>query len=104
MQRRYWAFYWPLSLTGLAVLLARQFQNGALTRFPDAVRELVIFAYASSIFWLFNASMIFIPQMANVFARSERAKRICLRFTILISVVLTIPLAVGLFLTFVGLK
>jgi len=93
LQRQYWQFYWPLTLTGLAVLLAKQFQNGALARYPDAVRELAIFAIATSTFFVCNAAILFIPQMANVLARSRRANRVCLRFTVVSCVVLSTFLA-----------
>ncbi len=89
LQRQYWRFYWPLSVTGLAMLLARQFQNGALARYPDAVHELATFAFASSMFWLFNATLIFVPQMANILARSRRGRRVCFRFTLGVSLLLT---------------
>lgn len=75
------------------MLLARQCQNGALARYPNAVHELATFAFASSTFMLFNASLIFVPQMANILARSPRAKRISLRFTFAVCVTLTVPLA-----------
>jgi len=91
LEKQYWRFYWPLSLTGLAMLLARQFQNGTLARYPDAVAELATFAFASSTFMLFNASLAFIPQMANVFARSRRGKKVCFRFLLLLCGMLTIP-------------
>ena len=93
MQRQYWQFFWPLSLTGLAMLLARQFQNGTLARFPEAVDELAIYAYATCIFMLFNAMLAFVPQMANVFARSPQAERVCLRFVATLCVTLTAPVA-----------
>ena len=93
MQKQYWQFFWPLSLTGLAMLLAQQFQNGTLTRYPDAVKELATFALASSTFMLFNASLAFVPQMANVFARSRRAKKVCFRFLVLVCGLFTAPAA-----------
>ena len=55
MQKHYWRFFWPLSLTGLAMLLARQFQNGAVARYPDATHELAVYALATSVFGFFNA-------------------------------------------------
>ena len=93
MQRKYWQFYWPLTLMGLAMLLAKQFQNGALARYPDAVRELAVFAMATSTFFVCNSAMIFVPQMANVLSRSRRANQVCLRFTVVSCLVLSIPLA-----------
>ena len=90
---QYWRFYWPLALTGVAMVLAVQFQNGALARYPEAVTELAIFALASSTFGLFNAGLNFTSQLANVFARSVPARRASQRFVAVASLVLTAPLA-----------
>jgi hypothetical protein len=92
-QLQYWSFYWPLVLTGIVMLLAQQFQNGALARYPDAAREIAVFAFASSVFHLFNAALIFMPQMSNSFVRSPRGWRVCLRFTVATCLVLSVPLA-----------
>jgi hypothetical protein len=92
VKKKYWSFFWPLTVTGLAVLLSRQFQNGALGRYPDAARELAIFAFASSIFHFCNAALIFIPQMANVLCRSVPARRTALRFTAMGALLFSIPL------------
>jgi progressive ankylosis protein len=96
-QFQYWNFYWPLALTGFAMLLAQQFQNGALARYPNAARELAVFAFASSVFQLFNAALIFVPMMANSFARSAQGLRISLRFTVYASLILTLPLCLMAF-------
>lgn len=92
-QLQYWRFYWPLVLTGVVMLLAQQFQNSALARYPDAARELAVFAFASSVFHLFNAALIFTPQISNSFARSARGWQVCLRFTLWTCLILTLPLA-----------
>jgi len=91
MQGHYWHFYWPLALTGVSLLLARQFQNGILARYPDATRELAIFALASSVFFLFDAAQVFLRQMVNVLARSRGGYTVVHRFTILLSCLLTVP-------------
>ena len=91
--RTYWRFYWPLALTGVAMVLAVQFQNGALARYPDAVTELAVFALASSTFGFLNAGLNFAPQLSNVFARSPHGKRLTHRFLCAWSLVLTVPLA-----------
>jgi hypothetical protein len=75
------------------MLLAQQFQNSALARYPDAARELAVFAFASSVFHLFNAALIFMPQMCNSFARSPQGWRVCLRFSLRVCLLLTLPLA-----------
>ena len=86
--KQYWRFYWPLALTGLAMVLAIQFQNGALARYPDAVTELAVFALAQGTFGFFNAALNFTPQLANVYARDSDAHRTTLRFVWLICLVL----------------
>ena len=91
--RTYWRFYWPLALTGVAMVLAVQFQNGALARYPNAVTELAVFALASSTFGFLNAGLNFAPQLSNVFARSPHGKRLSHSFIAVWSLVLTIPLA-----------
>ncbi len=76
----YWSFFWPLMLTGAATVLAVQFQNGTLARYPDAVTELALFAIAHSTFMLFGAALNFIPQLANLFARNPQDTRQSQRF------------------------
>ncbi len=90
-QRQYWAFYWPLALTGIVIVLAGQFQNGALARYPDAVTELAIFALAMGTFGPFQASLNFVSQLSNVFARSDQGRRATLQFVLLVSIGLTVP-------------
>lgn len=71
----YWRFYWPLMLTGLAMVLGLQFQNAALARYPDAVRELAVFALAQGTFGFFQAALNFTPQLSNAYARSPTGRR-----------------------------
>ena len=85
----YWRFFWPLALMGSVLVLSGQFQNGILAHYPDAVRELAVFAIAGSTFGLFHAGISFVSQMANVYARSEAGTRQALRFVIVICVVLS---------------
>ncbi len=94
MQKQYWAFYWPLTLTGFAMLLAKQFENGVLARYPDAATELAIFAYAWSTFFLFNAALVFVPQVVTRLARSAADRAVCLRFLWAVCASLTVPLVV----------
>ena len=91
--KQYWRFYWPLALTGLAMVLAVQFQNGALARYPDAVTELAVFALAQGTFGFFNAALNFTPQLANVYARDRQAHRTTLRFVWLICLALMAALS-----------
>jgi hypothetical protein len=90
--REYWRFYWPLALTGSVMVLAGQFQNGVLARYPEAVTELAVFAIASGTFGLFHAGVNFVSQMSNVYARSEQGRRTAMHFVILASLVLTVLL------------
>ena len=91
MKRSYWAFYWPLALMGLATVLASQFKNGVLTRYPDAVRQLAILAFATGTLQLFTSATGFVPQMANILGRGAGPRGVCLRFTAVVCLVLTIP-------------
>ena len=91
---QYWSFYWPLALIGIAMLLARHCQNGTLARYPNATRQLAVFALAQSTLVFFRAGFGFLPQMANVLSRSRQAHKVCLRFVIGLSTVLCIPLTV----------
>lgn len=91
---QYWKFYWPLALTGLAMVLAVQFQNAALARYPEAITELAIFALGYSTFGFFRASLNFIAQLSNVYARSPVGTTRCHRFVLMASVVIMAPLIV----------
>ena len=93
LERRYWNFYWPLALMGVVMMLSRQFQNRALASYPDAKREIVVFALAFSTFSLFRAAIIFVPQMTNVLVRSRRSYGLVLAFTCAVCGVLTAPVA-----------
>ncbi|MCB1684202.1 MAG: hypothetical protein KDI31_06950 [Pseudomonadales bacterium] len=88
----YWRFYWPLALMGLAMVLSVQFQNAALARYPEAITELAIFALAYSTFGFFRASLNFIAQLSNVFARSQPGTERCHRFVIAASILIMLPL------------
>jgi Na+-driven multidrug efflux pump len=89
-QRRYFDFLWPLALVGLSMHVARQFQNRTLASYEDAKRELAVFAIAFSTHALFGAMMVFIPQMTNRLARSRGSYRRCLKFTVLVSCIITL--------------
>jgi hypothetical protein len=97
LRQTYWSFYWPLALTGTTTILASQFQNGALARYPDASRELALFAYASGLFFFCRAAFVFVPQMSNLLARNRQSHRVCLTFVVVVACLLTVPLlALGL--------
>ncbi len=89
---QYWRFYWPLALTGLAMVLAVQFQNAVLARFPEAVTELAVFALAYSAYALFHASLNFVAQLSNVYARSPQGTARSWRFASAASVCIMLPL------------
>lgn len=76
----YWRFYWPLALTGFAMVLSTQFQNATLARYPNAVHELAVFALAQGTFQFFNAALGFTPQLSNVYARSRHGFRTSFAF------------------------
>lgn len=88
----YWKFYWPLALTGLAMVLSIQFQNAALARYPEAVTELAVFALGYSTFGFFRASLSFIAQLSNVYARSPLGTSRCHRFVLIVSLIILAPL------------
>ncbi len=89
--RRYWSFYWPLALTGLVSLIGNQIQNATLARYPNATAEIATFALAAGVFHLFDAALIFIPQMTVVLGKSPTGSRVCRRFVLLVSAILTVP-------------
>ena len=90
----YWRFYWPLALIGVGMVLSVQFQNATLAKYPDAVTELAVLALAYGVFSFFNASLQFIAQLSNVYARSPHATRQSWRFVVLASALIMMPLAV----------
>ena len=92
MTKRYGHFYWPLALSGIALLLEHQFQNGILARYPNADVELATFALAASSFQLVNALLAFIPQMVVVLARSPADRARCRRFANGAGLLLSLPL------------
>jgi hypothetical protein len=90
----YWRFYWPLALTGVGMVLSVQFQNATLARYPEAVTELAVLALAYGVFGFFNASLQFISQLSNVYARSPQANRRTWRFVGIASLLIVTPLLV----------
>lgn len=92
-QREYWLFFWPLSLNGIVLLVGQQFQNAILARYPEAERELAIYAVAGGLIFLFNSSLVFLPQLVNVYARSEHGRRRTFQFIVTISVLMSLPMA-----------
>ncbi len=86
----YWRFYWPLALTGFAMVLSTQFQNATLARYPNAVHELAVFALAQGSFQFFNAALGFTPQLSNVYARSQHGFRTSFAFILATTVMLSL--------------
>ena len=76
------------------MVLSVQFQNAALAKYPDAVTELAILALAYGVFSFFNASLQFVAQLSNVYARSPHATRQSWRFVVMTSTLIMVPLAV----------
>jgi hypothetical protein len=91
---RYLKFFWPLALVGVSMHVARQFQNRALASYPNAKRELATFAIAFSTFALFNAVLVFVPQMTNRLARSRGSYRRCRQFTLIVACGITACVAI----------
>lgn len=88
----YWRFYWPLALIGVGMVLSVQFQNATLAKYPDAVTELAVLALSYGVFSFFNASLQFIAQLSNVYARSSEATQRSWRFVVIASLVIMLPL------------
>ena len=91
--KQYWRFYWPLAFTGAGLVLSVQFQNAVLARYPDAIKELAILAIAYGIYGFFNASLGFVGQLTNVYARSTESKRKVHVFVVCSSAIISAPLA-----------
>ena len=87
-QARYWAFYWPLALTGAVTVLGTQIQNGVLARMEDAAAILAAYAVAQAVLSLFNAAQAFAPQLTTRFARGAKATARVRGFILGISAVL----------------
>ena len=77
----------------MGLVLAVQFQNATLARY-EAVAELAVLALAYGVFGFFNASLQFVSQLANVYARSRPALAKSLRFVVMASCVIGAPLVV----------
>ena len=90
--RRYGRFYWPLALSGFALLIEQQFQNGVLAQYPNAEVELATFALASGSFQMVNAILVFLPQLVAVMARTPNDRRLCARFANGTGLLLMLPL------------
>lgn len=76
---------------GALAFTGRLVQNYVLLDYEEGVQELVLFALALAIFGPFRAALIFVPQMANVLVRGPKSFRSCLRFVLIISLALTLP-------------
>ena len=91
--RHYWAFYWPLALTASLMLVGLQVFIAVLARYPDGETQLAVFAYAMGVFFVFDVTTAFLPQLVTVFARSAPARRQVMRFCLAIGFLLTLPVA-----------
>ena len=74
------------------MVLSVQFQNATLARYPEAVTELAVLALAYGVFGFFNASLQFVAQLSNVYARSPAANTRSWRFVVAASVCILLPL------------
>lgn len=92
-QGRYWAFYWPLALTGAVTVLGSQIQNGVLARLDEAATTLAAYAVAQAVLALFNAAQAFVPQLTNRFAHGDAARRRVRGYVLGLSALLTLAVA-----------
>lgn len=76
MHNQYLRFFLPLAATSILFVSGNQARNAILARYPDPARHLSTYAYALSAFVLFWSANNFVPQMNNVFARSQRGRRV----------------------------
>ncbi len=74
------------------MLLAQQFRNAILARYPEGTEELALFAMAASFFGFLHATLAFTPQLVNVYSQSRSTLRLCFRFVLRVGLVLTVPL------------
>ncbi len=93
--KEYWRFYWPLAVTGVAMVVVVQFQNAALARYPQAATEIAIFALSYSTFALFRAGLNFVAQLSNVYGRSAHGIRLTRRFVLAVSTLSALLLLVA---------
>ena len=82
------------------MVLAGQFQNGVLARYPEAVQAIATYAIASGTFGMFHACINFVSQMSNVYGRSVEGRRRCLKFVVFASAAITVPLLLIAFTPF----
>ena len=88
----YGAFYWPLVLVGLFSVLSELLRSGTLARTQGGTSELAAFAIASSLVAVLQSTLIFAPQLPNVFSHSPAGNRVCRRFLLFVCVGLSIPI------------
>lgn len=75
-----------------AVFCGRLVQNYVLLHYEEGVRELAVFALALAFIGVFQSTLAFAPQMANVLVRGPKSFRSSFRFLIGTSVVFTVPI------------
>jgi hypothetical protein len=97
---RYWAFYWPLCITSMAIIFGEQFQNAALSHFSESTKDISIYAVTISIFALFNSTLIFTPQLVGVMVKDIHSRQLCGQFILLFSIVLLFAYLAFSFSTF----
>lgn len=78
---------------GVVLLSGRLAQNFVLLHYEAGVEELAVYALALAVFGPFRAALTFVPQMTTVVVRGPRSLRDSLRFVVVISLILTAPLA-----------
>jgi hypothetical protein len=78
---------------GIMMLGGPLAQNAVLARYPDSVHELAVFARGWGTFAFFNATLVFMPHVANVLARGPEARRVTGRFAVVTSAAIAASLA-----------
>jgi len=88
----YWQFYWPLAIAPMLALISMQVLNAILARYPNAERELAVFAFAVSTLFIVEIATIFLTQTVTVFGRSPLARIRVYRFCLGTGLVLALPI------------
>ncbi len=95
LQTRYWTFFWPLALLGIAFQSSRLAQNYILLEMESGVSKLALYSLALSFFMPFQAALDFLPQTCTILIRDRNSFRSGIRFVAILTVALLA--ALGLF-------
>lgn len=90
--RRYFAFYWPLALTGSIGLSGMLVKNAILLSFEDGVYQLALYALAWSVFLPVQSATWMVSQAVNVLVGGRHSLWLVVRFFAGVALALTLPL------------